>query len=112
MQDQNGRTMSAALRDHPGRQHRQESAAQLAEQTTEPQQGFAKVSQQHLAAIVGQLLAGEGINDVAVWQPIITRLATEAAAAVLPSALAAFGVADPRFFIKVASSLVSKTTAL
>lgn len=36
-----------------------------------------------------------------MWQPIITSLALEAAHAVLPSALAAFGVSDPRFYIKV-----------
>ena len=48
-----------------------------------------------------QLLIAEGVADVPVWQPIVTKLATEAAAFVLPSALAAFGVADPRFFIKV-----------
>lgn len=65
------------------------------------QQGFADVAQQHLAAVVGQILKAEGAEDASVWQPIITRLALEAAYAVLPSALAAFGVSDPRFYIKV-----------
>ena len=64
-------------------------------------QGFAEVAQQHLAAVVGQILRAEGAEDPSVWQPIITRLALEAAYAVLPSALAAFGVSDPRFYIKV-----------
>ena len=59
------------------------------------------MAQQHLAAVVGQILRAEGAEDPAVWQPIITRLALEAAYAVLPSALAAFGVSDPRFYIKV-----------
>lgn len=65
------------------------------------QQGFAEVAQQHLAAVVGQILRAEGAEDPSVWQPIITRLALEATYAVLPSALAAFGVSDPRFYIKV-----------
>lgn len=65
------------------------------------QQGFADVAQKHLAAVVGQILLAEGAKDVSLWQPIITRLALEAAHAVLPSALAAFGVSDPRFYIKV-----------
>ena len=64
-------------------------------------QGFAEVAQQHLAAVVGQILRAEGAEDPALWQPIIIRLALEAAYAVLPSALAAFGVSDPRFYIKV-----------
>ena len=66
-------------------------------------QNFADVAQQHLAAVVRQILVAEGAEDVTVWQPIITKLALEAAHAVLPSALAAFGVSDPRFYIKVAS---------
>ncbi|KAA6428100.1 MAG: hypothetical protein FRX49_02761, partial [Trebouxia sp. A1-2] len=65
------------------------------------QQGFADVAQTHLAAVVGQILLAEGCKDVSLWQPIITRLALDAAHAVLPSALAAFGVSDPRFYIKV-----------
>ncbi len=65
------------------------------------QQGFADVAQNHLAAVVGQILLAEGCTDVSLWQPIITRLALDAAHAVLPSALAAFGVSDPRFYIKV-----------
>jgi len=65
------------------------------------QQGFADVAQKHLAAVVGQVLLAEGCKDVSLWQPIITRLALDAAHAVLPSALAAFGVSDPRFYIKV-----------
>lgn len=64
-------------------------------------QHFADVAQQHLAAVVGQLLEAEGAEDAAVWQPIITRLALDAANAVTPSALAAFGVSDPRFYIRV-----------
>ena len=71
------------------------------------QQGFADVAQQHLAAVVGQILKAEGAEDASVWQPIITRLALEAAYAVLPSALAAFGVSDPRFYIKVCKLSVS-----
>lgn len=65
------------------------------------EQGFADVAQKHLAAVVGQILLAEGAQDVSLWQPIITRLALDAAQAVLPSALAAFGVSDPRFYIKV-----------
>ncbi|DBA97431.1 hypothetical protein WJX77_010396 [Trebouxia sp. C0004] len=65
------------------------------------QQGFANVAKKHLAAVVGQVLLAEGCKDVSLWQPIITRLALDAAHAVLPSALAAFGVSDPRFYIKV-----------
>ena len=64
-------------------------------------QGFANVAQKHLAALVGQILVAEGAEDVSLWQPVITRLAIDAAHAVLPSALAAFGVSDPRFYIKV-----------
>lgn len=64
-------------------------------------QGFANVAQKHLAALVGQILVAEGAEDVSLWQPVITRLAMDAAHAVLPSALAAFGVSDPRFYIKV-----------
>ena len=59
------------------------------------------MAQQHLVAVVGQILKAEGAEDASVWQPIITSLALEAAHAVLPSALAAFGVSDPRFYIKV-----------
>lgn len=70
-------------------------------------QGFADVAQQHLAAVVGQILVAEGAEDVSVWQPIITRLAMDAAHAVLPSALAAFGVSDPRFYIKVSTCTLS-----
>ena len=65
------------------------------------QQGFADVAHKHLAAVVGQILLAEGCKDVSLWQPIITRLALDAAHAFLPSALAAFGVSDPRFYIKV-----------
>ncbi|KAL3149135.1 hypothetical protein ABBQ32_001972 [Trebouxia sp. C0010 RCD-2024] len=77
------------------------SPGQAASPRPPSQKGFADVAQQHLAAVVGQILKVEGAQDASVWQPIITRLALEAAYAVLPSALAAFGVSDPRFYIKV-----------
>ena len=64
-------------------------------------QGFVDVAQQHLAAVVGQILVAEGAEDIETWQPLITKLALDAAHAVLPSAMAAFGVSDPRFYIKV-----------
>lgn len=84
---------------------RQDAGSQPSQEPTKQQQAFAKVSQQHLSAVVQQLLHAEGIADVSLWQPIVTKLATEAADAVQPSALAAFGVADPRYFIKVSGSV-------
>lgn len=77
------------------------SPAQSPRPSPSQDQGFTDVAQQHLAAVVGQTLKAEGAEDIAVWQPIITRLALDAAYVVLPSALAAFGVSDPRFYIKV-----------
>ncbi len=62
---------------------------------------FQNVSEQHLAAIAAQLLLAEGIQDVGSWLPIICCLALEAAQSVLPSAMVANGIIDPRFYIKV-----------
>ena len=96
------------LQNHDQRaspQHHQSASASSPRHTPRPRsplhQGFAEVAQQHLAAVVGQILRAEGAEDPEVWQPIVTRLALETAYAVLPSALAAFGVSDPRFYIKV-----------
>ena len=100
-QDSTAQATSKPKASQSGRSIKQDAAAQLAQQPSEGQQAFAQVSQQHLSAVVEQLLSAEGIADVSVWQPIVTKLATEAAASVQPAALAAFGVADPRFFIKV-----------
>ena len=81
------------------------SPAQSPRPSPTPDQGFTDVAQHHLAAVVGQTLKAEGAADIAMWQPIITQLALDAAYAVLPSALAAFGVSDPRFYIKVCNLL-------
>ncbi|KAK9819645.1 hypothetical protein WJX72_000689 [[Myrmecia] bisecta] len=62
---------------------------------------LTEVAQRHLAAVVVQLLVAEGVHNVTSWGPAITRLACEAAAAISPPAVAAYGVNDPRFYIKV-----------
>ncbi|KAK9796713.1 hypothetical protein WJX73_010097 [Symbiochloris irregularis] len=59
------------------------------------------VADQHLASLAAQLLKAEHVEDVGAWCPVITFLALEAASAVSPTAMAAFGVRDPRFYIKV-----------
>ena len=105
------------LQDHDQRtspQHQSTSASSPRHSPRRPplHQGFAEVAQHHLAAVVGQILRAEGAGDPALWQPIITRLALEAAYAVLPSALAAFGVSDPRFYIKVCKLFHSKVLML
>ena len=64
------------------------------------------VADQHLAALTAQLLKAEHVEDVGAWCPVITFLAMEAAAAVSPTAMAAFGVRDPRFYIKASSPLL------
>ena len=69
------------------------------------------VADQHLAALAAQLLKAEHVEEVAVWCPIITFLAMEAAAAVSPTAMAAFGVRDPRFYIKVGQADAGQTTS-
>ena len=107
MQGHNAQASSAGKGSRSGRSIRQDAASHPATQPSDQQQAFAQVSQQHLAAVVEQLLIAEGCADVPIWQPIVTKLATEAAASVQPSALAAFGVADPRFFIKVTNATTS-----
>eukprot|EP00891_Asterochloris_glomerata_P002005 jgi/Astpho2/2005/Aster-x0091 len=64
-------------------------------------EAFAAVANKHLAAVVAQLLAAEGIQDVATWCPLITQMGQQAAQALSPSAMAAHGVSDPRHYIKV-----------
>ena len=46
-----------------------------------------------------------GVQLAAKWEDAVTSLAQEAADALAPSALAAFGVHDPRFYVKVITSL-------
>lgn len=65
---------------------------------------FGEVASRHLAAVVGQLLAADGVADVAGWVPLVTLLACEAAASLSPAALVACGVSDPRFYVKVPPS--------
>ena len=64
------------------------------------------VADQHLAALAAQLLKAEHVDDLGSWCPVITCLAMEAAAAVSPTAMAAFGVRDPRFYIKACTCLL------
>lgn len=59
------------------------------------------VADQHVAALTAQLLKAEHVDDVSTWCPVITCLAMEAASALSPTAMSAFGVRDPRFYIKV-----------
>lgn len=71
------------------------------------------VAEQHLAALAAQLLRAEHVDDVGAWCPVLTFLALEAASAVSPTAMAAFGVRDPRFYIKAGHpSLVCIKTPL
>lgn len=93
--------LSAKRESLSARKHRQEAASPPHHKHAKQQQAFAQVSQQHLSAVVQQLLDAEGIADTLLWQPVVTHLAREAAEYVQPSALAAFGVADPRYYIKV-----------
>ena len=68
-------------------------------------EAFAAVANKHLAAVVAQLLAAEGIQDVATWCPLITQMGQQAAQALSPSAMAAHGVSDPRHYIKVGAAV-------
>ena len=68
-------------------------------------EAFAAVANKHLAAVVAQLLAAEGIQDVATWCPLITQMGQQAAQALSPSAMAAHGVSDPRHYIKVGTAV-------
>ena len=43
------------------------------------------------------------VQEPAVWAPIITRLADEAAGMLSPARAVAYGNLDPRFYIKVGS---------
>ena len=70
-------------------------------------EAFAAVANKHLAAVVAQLLAAEGIQDVATWCPLITQMGQQAAQALSPSAMAAHGVSDPRHYIKVGAESVN-----
>ena len=62
--------------------------------------GFERVAQEHLGALVQQLLTAEGL-DVAAWGPVLTRLATEAAASLSPTAITARGDLDVRRYVRV-----------
>lgn len=62
--------------------------------------GFERVAQEHLGALVQQLLTAEGL-DVAAWGPVLTRLATEAAASLSPTAITARGDLDVRHYVRV-----------
>lgn len=73
---------------------------------------LSAVSEQHLASVVAQLLRGVGIDDGGQWVPIVTRLATTAAACVSPPALAASGAIDPRFYIKASISALQQDRIL
>eukprot|EP00200_Dunaliella_tertiolecta_P011595 CAMPEP_0202390878 /NCGR_PEP_ID=MMETSP1127-20130417/91024_1 /ASSEMBLY_ACC=CAM_ASM_000462 /TAXON_ID=3047 /ORGANISM="Dunaliella tertiolecta, Strain CCMP1320" /LENGTH=542 /DNA_ID=CAMNT_0048993239 /DNA_START=67 /DNA_END=1691 /DNA_ORIENTATION=- len=55
----------------------------------------------HLQRLVGQLLEAEGVADPGAWVGVLTRLACDAAALVLPPAMVNNGVLDPRHYIKV-----------
>jgi hypothetical protein len=61
---------------------------------------FAAVAGRHLEALVAQLLEAEGL-DVAAWAPVLCQLAQQAAEALSPTATAAHGKLDPRYYIKV-----------
>ena len=65
---------------------------------------FEEVAEQQLAATVDQLLLAYGVQDAAVWSPIITHLAEEAASKLSPAEAVAFGNLDPRFYIKAQGS--------
>lgn len=62
---------------------------------------FEEVAEQQLAATVDQLLLAYGVQDAAVWGPIITHLAEEATSMLSPAKAVSFGNLDPRFYIKV-----------
>lgn len=75
-------------------------------------EAFAAVANKHLAAVVAQLLAAEGIQDVATWCPLITQMGQQAAQALSPSAMAAHGVSDPRHYIKVGAGVCQITQGM
>ncbi len=66
---------------------------------------FTEVAEQQLAATVDQLLLAYGVSDAAIWGPIISHLAEEAAGKLSPALAVAYGNLDPRFYIKVCCCL-------
>lgn len=45
--------------------------------------------------------AAAELQDLDMWQGTVARLAQEAAEALSPSAMAAAGIKDPRYYVKV-----------
>jgi len=62
---------------------------------------FEQVASRHLRKVVQHLLQAEQPEVQGKWTEAVASLAHEAAMALSPSALAAHGVNDPRFYVKV-----------